>query len=312
MKQTPLVSIITVNYNGCRHTLELLKSIQELTYPNIELIVVDNCSSESVDPIAEEFPLVTLVKLQKNLGFAGGNNAGIQIANGDYFYLVNNDTVLTEGCIEPLIDRIRTSPKTGMVCPKILYHEQPDIIQYAGYTPIHPITVRNKGIGFQEPDMGQYNNATETALAHGAAMFIPRSVVADVGLMAPQYFLYYEEIDYCERIKRAGYRIWYEPDSTILHKESMSVGKESTLKAYYMSRNRLLYLRRNVQWPLFAISLLYYMVIAVPKNSFVYLKKQQYRHLSAYLKGVWWNFFHFQNIHSNPPLHKIEQYENRH
>lgn len=311
MNQAPLVSIITVNYNGCSHTVELLKSIRNLRYPHIETIVVDNGSVESTDPIAEQFPDVTILKLHQNLGFAGGNNAGLQIANGDFFYLVNNDTILPEDSIEPLILRTKTSPLAGIVCPKILYHEQPEIIQYAGYTPIHPVTVRNKGIGYQERDFGQYNSATVTALAHGAAMFIPRAVVAKTGLMAPQFFLYYEEIDYCERIKRAGFQIWYEPAATILHKESMSVGKESVLKAYYMSRNRLLYLRRNVTWPLFAISLLYYFIIAVPKNSLSYFKKRQYKHLSAFLKGVWWNCIHYKNIHTNPLLDKTGQHENR-
>lgn len=305
MNQYPLISIITVNYNGCKHTLDLLQSVQQLTYPNVEVIVVDNHSSESVAPIRQQYPDVQLICLTENLGFAGGNNVGIRAAKGAYFYLVNNDTVLPADSLEPLLERAFSHPDAGIICPKILYYDNPSIIQYAGYTAIHPVTVRNKGIGYQEPDQGQYQTAYTTALAHGAAMFIPQTVAAEVGLMAEIFFLYYEETDYCEMIKRAGYSIWYEPASVILHKESMSVGKESVLKAYYMSRNRLLYLRRNVSWPLFLISLLYYFLIAVPKNSLVYVTHQQFKHLKAYLKGVWWNCTHYRHIHDNPSLFKM-------
>lgn len=304
MNEQPLISIITVNYNGCTHTLDLLKSIQQLSYSNVEVIVVDNCSVESVASIREQYPSVQLICLDKNLGFAGGNNVGIRSAKGSYFYLVNNDTVLPKDCLEPLLQRAIANPKAGIICPKILYYDNPSIIQFAGYTPIHPVTIRNRGIGYMEKDEGQYNTAYTTALAHGAAMFIPKAIAEKVGLMAELFFLYYEETDYCEHMKRAGFEIWYEPASTILHKESMSVGKESVLKAYYMSRNRLLYLRRNVKWPTFLLSLLYYFLIAVPKNCLVYLLHKQFKHFHAYVKGVWWNCTHYKDIHENPILSK--------
>lgn len=155
--------------------------------------------------------------------------------------------------LETLLERTEIVENVGLVCPKILYHEEPDIIQYAGFSAINPITGRGRGKGYLEKDEGQYQVAEITQLAHGAAMFIPRKVVKEIGLMAELYFLYYEEMDYCERIKQAGYDIWYEPKSYILHKESMSVGKNSLLKTYYMSRNRWLYLRRNVAYPLFSL-----------------------------------------------------------
>lgn len=297
----PLVSIVSINYNGLSETLEMIESLQSISYPKLEIIIVDNASTEDPKMILERWPDVKLYKNPINEGFAGGNNRGIEVAKGEYILLLNNDTLVDKHFLEPLVLRAKTSKKIGIVCPKIVYFEDQNIIQYAGYTSISPITGRGHGIGFNEKDQGQYDEATLTYRAHGAAMFIPRSVIEQVGLMAELYFLYYEEMDYCERIKKAGYEIWYEPASRIIHKESMSVGKNSLMKTYYLSRNRLLYLRRQVDWPLFLITLLYYTLIAVPKNSITYTVKGEWKHLKAYWSGFFWHFSHFK-IHNDRPL----------
>ncbi|MCC5935922.1 MAG: glycosyltransferase family 2 protein [Lunatimonas sp.] len=305
MKQ-PLVSIITINYNGLEHTLGMLQSFRKINYPNLEYIVVDNASKEDPSPILEAYPEVILVPNPVNEGFAGGNNRGMEIAKGEYFYLINNDTEILPDSIDALLKRAQSDTKVGLVCPKIRYYDEPDIIQYAGYTPISKLTGRGTAIGYMERDAGQYDQARVTALAHGAAMFIPRSVVEEVGMMAELYFLYYEELDYCERIKKAGFEIWYEPASVILHKESMSVGKKSLLKTYYMSRNRWVFLRRNIEWPIFAITMIYYFLIAVPKNVLFYLFKGETSHAKAYLRGFF-NSFTIKNLHDNPELKPLRK-----
>lgn len=300
----PLVSIITINYNGLEHTLGMLASFQKITYPNIEIIVVDNASKEDPSPLLDSYPNVVLIKNPVNEGFAGGNNRGIERAKGDYFFLINNDTEVFPNVIEPLLVRANSNTKIGLVCPKIIYYDDPAVIQYAGYTPINPFTGRGKGIGYMEKDRGQYQEARVTHQAHGAAMFIPRKVVEDVGLMAELYFLYYEELDYCERIKKSGYEIWYEPSSTVLHKESMSVGKNSLLKTFYMSRNRWVYLRRNIEWPIFAVTLLYYFLVAIPKNVLSFSFKGEFSQARAYLMGFV-NSFGIKGVHQNPELKPI-------
>lgn len=306
MSNIPLVSIISINYNGLQLTLDMLASFRNVTYPRVEIIIVDNASKENPDPIKTEFPEVILFKNPANEGFAGGNNRGIEIAKGDYFLLLNNDTEVPPGFLEPLVNRAENDKKTGIICPKLLYFDHPEIIQYAGYTPINPVTGRGHGIGINQRDDGTYDKACHTSRAHGAAMFIPRTVVEKVGLMAELYFLYYEEMDYCERIKNAGYTIWYEPASHVYHKESMTTGKNSLLKTYYLSRNRLLYLRRNVRWPVFGLTMLYYFLIAVPKNVLQLVFKREWNHLKAYLTGLWWNFEHWK-VHEDKQLLRIEQ-----
>lgn len=288
----PLVSIITINYNGLEHTLAMLESLRAATYPSIEVIVVDNASSE--DPAAIEllYPEVILLRNPENEGFAGGNNRGMELANGAYFLLLNNDTDVAPGFLEPLVYRALADDRAGIICPKLLYYDDPGIIQFAGYGPISHVTGRGHGIGFNEPDQGQHDKAMKTHRVHGAAMFIPRRVVEQVGLMAELYFLYYEEMDYCERVRSAGYDLWYEPASVVLHKESMSVGRQSVLKTYYMSRNRLLYLRRNVPYPTRLLTYVYYAIVAVPANLLRYVLKGEWKHLWAYTRGLWWNLSH--------------------
>ncbi|SEI73643.1 hypothetical protein SAMN05192553_10139 [Cyclobacterium xiamenense] len=297
----PLISVITINYNGLTHTLDFLASFQKVSYPHVEIIVVDNASSEDPGAIAERYPNTILVRNPKNEGFAGGNNRGMEVATGEYFFLINNDTEVAEDILDVLLERAKASPKVGLICPKILYYDQPDTIQYAGFSAINPVTGRGKGKGYLEKDLGQYQIAEPTQLAHGAAMFIPKSVVLEIGMMAELYFLYYEEMDYCERIKDAGYTLWYEPGSHILHKESMSVGKNSLLKTYYMSRNRWLFLRRNVTWPLFFFTAAYYFAVALPKNILVHLTQGEWSHAKTYFNGFVAGLF-MQNIQENLTL----------
>ena len=240
------ISIITINYNGLNDTLALIKSIP--FREDMEVIVVDNASkNQEADIIVQRYPQVKVIKSEKNLGFAGGNNLGIQGAQGKYLFFINNDTYLKEFKIDSLTGRMESSPEIGIVCPKICFAWGNNPIQYAGYTPLSKITVRNKAIGFGKENDGQYETAHPTPYAHGAAMLVRRDAIDKVGFMPECYFLYYEELDWSMMFTRAGYKIWYEPKCTIYHKESQSTGHNSPLRTYYLTRNRLLLVRRNPQ-----------------------------------------------------------------
>lgn len=212
----------------------------------MEVIVIDNASKEDETTlITQRYPQVKTIRSDKNLGFAGGNNLGIKVAKGKYLFLVNNDTYFKEFNIQPLIDRLESSPTIGMVCPKIRFAWDNNPIQYAGYTRLSKITVRNRSIGYGEEYKGQYDIAHPTPYVHGAAMLIKREAIEKVGLMPECYFLYYEELDWSMMFSRAGYEVWYEPACTIYHKESQSTGQSSPLRTYYITRNRLLLVKRN-------------------------------------------------------------------
>lgn len=238
------ISIITINYNGLNDTCALIETI-----PNndkLEVIVVDNASKkQEADTIATRYPHVKVIKSEKNLGFAGGNNLGIKAAQGKYLFFINNDTIFKEFNVQALIDRLESSPAIGIVCPKIRFAWGSNPIQFTGYTPLSKITVRNQSIGFGEEDRGQYDIPHPTPYAHGAAMLIKREAIDKTGLMPECFFLYYEELDWSMMFTRAGYQIWYEPKCTIYHKESQSTGQNSPLRTYYIVRNRLLLVKRN-------------------------------------------------------------------
>lgn len=260
--------------------------------------MVDNASqNQEADSISEMFPHVVVIKSNKNLGFAGGNNLGIKAAQGRFLFLVNNDTFFKDFNIQALINRAESSVKIGIVCPKIRFAWSNNPIQYAGYTPLSRITVRNQAIGFGEEDKGQYETAHPTPYAHGAAMLIKREAIDKVGLMPECYFLYYEELDWSMMFTRAGYQIWYDPACTIYHKESQSTGQNSPLRAYYITRNRLLLVRRNYKGPYKYLSYSYLIGLVIPRDVLNAGLKGQYNLLKATLKGTY-HFFksHFSNI----------------
>lgn len=284
------MSIVTVNYNGYKDTCELIDSIP--FEDCLEVIVVDNGSFENEASILQKrYPSIRVIRSDKNLGFAGGNNLGIKVAKGRYLFLINNDTVFKEFNPKVLIKRLESSPQIGMVCPKIRFAWKNNPIQFAGYTPLSSITVRNKAIGFGEEDKGQYNTPRPTPYAHGAAMMLKREVIDKVGFMPECYFLYYEELDWSMMMTRAGYEIWYEPASTIYHKESQSTGQNSPLRTYYITRNRLLLVKRNYTGSKKYLAYAYLLIIVASRDIMKYLIKGRIDLLKSTIKGL----LHFKN-----------------
>lgn len=292
----PLVTIITINYNQAQVTCALLASLRKLTYPLVEVIVVDNASpDEEPAAIARQFPEVTLLRSQVNLGFAGGNNLGIRQARGKYLLFLNNDTEVAPDFLEPLVELFDSSPQAGIASPKIMYYGTDNLIQYAGSRGINPWTGRSITIGQLEKDQGQHNTSGPTHLVDGAAMMVPVEVIRRAGLMPEEYFLYYEELDWCESIKRAGYTAHYVAQATIYHKESISVGKASVLKTYYLNRNRLLFIRRNFRgWPLLTSGLIF-LLLALPKLALGFGLRGQWQHCRALWRGLSWHWQHLLN-----------------
>ena len=268
-----ILSIITINYNGLKDTCELIDTLP-LKDESIEVIVVDNASKEDEATLIEHrYPQVKVIRSKENLGFAGGNNLGIQAAQGKYLFFINNDTLLSHqpSAISHLINRLESSPKIGAVCPKIRFSWGNNPIQYAGYTPLSKITLRNRSIGFWETDNGQYDTAHPTPYAHGAAMMVKREVIDKASPMPECYFLYYEELDWSMMIRRAGYDIWYEPACTIYHKESQTTGQNSPLRTYYLTRNRFLFAKRTIISPQKYLTYLYLIGVVAIRDILRYL-----------------------------------------
>lgn len=291
-------SIITVNFNQPQITIDFLKSVKQHTSVNeVEVIVVCNGSREDHGDVYKAvYPSLVYIRSEHNLGFAGGNNLGVEVAKGDFLLLLNNDTEITANLVPAMLAEFEQHPDIGLLSPLILYFDQPEIIQYAGFTKMNYLTCRNKGIGNMENDKGQYNlDSRETGFCHGAAMMCRKKDLEAIGPMAEQFFLYYEELDWCEQFMKAGKKIWFTGKTRIYHKESMSVGKESSIKTYFMTRNRMLFIRRNTGILNTLLFSIYYILFACSKQIVVYLLKGRSDLVKWVCKGITWNFVNSKN-----------------
>ena len=248
MNYSPLVYIILVNYNGCSDTVECIKSINEITYSNYKIVVVDNSSSDNSEEIIKKiFPHITFMQTGKNLGFGGGNNVGIKYAlnnAADYVLLLNNDTSVKEDFLEHLVSTAEKDKKVGVVGGKIFYYDLPTILWYAGGK-INTFTGKTQHVGDLQVDKLEYNKLCETGYITGCMMLLSSDIIKKVGMMDERYFLYYEESDWNVRIKKAGYKIIYNPKSVIYHKVSASTKKQSDIMTYYYDRNVYYFIMKN-------------------------------------------------------------------
>ncbi|WP_332367905.1 glycosyltransferase family 2 protein [Spirosoma telluris] len=173
--------------------------------------------------------------------------------------------------------------------PKIRFFDPPQLVQYAGYNPINLYTGTATAIGFNQKDSGQFDQPHPTYFAHGCAMLVSRKVVEQVGRFAERFFLYYEELDWSQRIRNAGFIIYYQPTATILHKESASVGQNSPLRTYYLTRNRILFMRRHCSSFQRIVFFLYFGTLVLPKHVVSYAVTGKIKHAKAFIQGALWN-----------------------
>ena len=288
VKPNPQVSVITVNYNGLVDTCELIDSLfNVISSVTFEIIVVDNASNVNEAEILQiKYPQIITIRSEKNLGFSGGNNLGILRARGEYLFFLNNDTFVISDGFKSLIDNIELRPEIVAASPKIIFADPGNIIQFAGYTPLSKLTLRNNSIGYGQLDDGRWDKPRLTPFLHGAAMIIKKSVIEKIGLMPEIYFLYYEELDWSAAVTRAGFEMMYIPYCKVYHKDSGTIGIESPLQAFYMTRNRLLYAWRNIPGMTKWFSILYLLLILNSKICFLFFVKRKASLAKACIKGI--------------------------
>lgn len=293
-----ITSIITVNFHQAEVTIDFLKSVaKSYSSTEVEIIIVDNGAEKNRELIFQPyFSNIKYIQSKENLGFAGGNNLGIKQAKGDYIFLLNNDTEIPAGCIETMIAEMEANHQIGLLSPLLLYFDEKDVVQYAGFTPMNYLVARNAYIGQFEKNMGQFDDQTyQTGFCHGAAVMCRKTDLQKAGLMDENYFLYYEELDWCEKFKRIGKQVWFTGKTYVYHKESISVGKASPLKIYFNTRNRMLFIRKNTGWLNTILFSVYFTLIACPKAVLKFLLQRQPELAKYTLKGLWWNFTHGKN-----------------
>lgn len=242
------VWVVIVVYNSYEDTRDCLHSLAAVTRPGLRVVVVDNGSSDGCgEKLRVEFPALSHIRSEENRGFAGGCNIGIRAAidaSADFICLLNNDTLVEPGFIEPLVARAGSEASAGVIGGKILYDGFDKVIWFAGGE-IDERRGFTRHRGQDAPDVGQYDDFGATDYVTGCLFFVPVPVFEKVGLFDERYFMYCEELDFCLRVRRDGYRCLYEPAAVIRHRVSRSMGGAyRPLFYYYQTRNLLEVYRR--------------------------------------------------------------------
>lgn len=240
----PRILIIILCYNGVDDTLACLASLRSVTTAH-DLLVLDNASQDDTQVrVRAAFPDIPVLDNGDNLGFAAGNNIGLRYAlehGYEYALLLNNDTEVAPDFLEHMLAVAESDPQIGVVGPKIVYHERPDLIWSAGGEIDWRrgiCTLRNGAA--DDPAFGR---AADVEFVTGCAFLVKRAVLERAGLLDERFFMYFEETEWCVRITRAGFRIVYAPEALVLHKIPLNARFDKEYLAYYMTRNRLLFLR---------------------------------------------------------------------
>jgi len=293
MSAYPKVTAIILNWNGKADTVECLDSFEHVDYPNYEVLLVDNASTDgSVELFKERYPGIKIIENPINLGYAEGNNVGIRRAiddRSDYIMILNNDTVVDPDFITELVAVAEEVPDVGFVGPKNYYYEhggRKDIINFAGgIFSIYRGTTYN--IGINEIDRGQYNEIKESNYIPGSCVMVKRELIEKIGLINPEYFTYWEDTDWCVRVAKAGYRSVYVPKAKIWHKIGVQKGKKNIKAYYYFGRNIFLLVKKHANVPQTIIFMLYYFSFKVWITTIVSLfYHQDISEAISFLKGV--------------------------
>lgn len=237
--ENPLVSVVIVNWNGKQHLAECLDSLVAQNIKDREIVLVDNGSHDgSVEMVQGAYPFIRVVSLPENLGFAGGNNAGIRIASGKYIALLNNDTRVDPEWMPSLLNEAEaSSPHVGMWASKILSYENPELIDNVGLL-MYPDGL-GRGKGRLEKDEGQYDQTGEAFFPSGCAGLYRREMLDEIGLFDEDFFAYADDVDLGLRARLAGWQCIYVPSAKVYHKYSASSSAHSPFKAFLVERNRI-------------------------------------------------------------------------
>ena len=245
------IAVIVLHYKNLADTIECLDSLSLQEYSPYEIVLIDNNSGDlELEGAVAKYSNLFFLKSPTNLGFAGGNNLGIRLSlerGADAVLLLNNDTVVAPNLLAVFASAAAQHPKAGALGAKIYYYEEPTTLWHAGGD-VCLTTMRCFHYGCNDSDLERkWDQVRKVPYACGCALFVTKEVIQAVGLMAPEFFLLWEEIDWCWRIRNAGYECLFIPEAKVWHKISRSFegGNRGPLWQYYYFRNRLLFLKRH-------------------------------------------------------------------
>ncbi len=290
-----LISVVIVNWNGRRWLKDCLDSLHSQNYDNYEIIFVDNNSSDnSVEFVSKKYPKIRIIQNKENVGFAKGNNQGIEKAKGDYVLLLNNDTWVEKDFLEKLIKSFEVIPNLGCVQPRIVLMKDQENLDVCGAFWTSSSFLYYYGLA-KNKNLDKYNKIMPVFSIKGAAMMIPKKVINKIGLFDDDFWCYYEETDFCHRLWLSGYECWYYPKTTCYH----AVGGISTSFHYsYIQfhgyKNKLSSFLKNFEFPtLFKVLPIYFFWQFT--LSLIWLAQGKLGSFSSIFKATWWNIVHIKS-----------------
>jgi len=297
MKRYPLVCVLVLNWNRRQITCDCIESLLKSTYPNFRVVVIDNGSTDnSVSAFRARFgDRIKIIENKTNVGYARGFNAGLKYGFGqtpaEFCLVMNNDTIIDSRSISELVKVAGIDGKIGFTTGKVFYYDSPSTLQTVGKYE-HPIRWNGDHIGNREEDRGQYDKVIELHFADDIFTLVSKALYEDVGGYDPMFFLQGEEYDWQARAKKKGYRIMYTPFAKLWHRESMTIGRNSALKAYYDARNPMLVILLHQSAGFFRKYVRYHLCRDIFRSSLVSLKQGNMTKAIAkwqgFLSGIRW------------------------
>lgn len=287
MQDFPLVSVIILNYNGLtylgRLLEECLNSVLHTDYPNLEIIFVDNGSTDnSIEFVRRNYKsTINLVENDRNLGFSEGFNTGIRISKGEYIALLSNDMTVDPDWLNPIMRIMESEPKVGIAGFKRFIYGRKDIIDGVGGDLY--LCGRAKTVGTLESDEGQYDTINEDLDYVGGAMVLRRVALGEVGLFDPDFFIFFEDVDLCYRVRKKGYKVIYVPDAIIYHRGQATI-KGTDPKGLYLE---YMGYRSRVRCALIHFTLM--RLLSTFLIDFVWVTMANSMSKRLLLKAYWWN-----------------------
>ena len=291
-----MISIIVLNYNGKKWLKKCLDSLCAQTYKNFEIIFVDNASSDnSIEFVENNYKddRIKIIKSDKNLGFAGGNNLGFQYVKGEYILLLNNDTWAQENYLEKFIKAFQEIPNAASIQSKMILMDSIEKLDGCGSYWSDSSFLYHYGFG-KNQSLEKYNKTMQFFSNKGASIMIRKDVIDQIGLFDEDFWCYYEDTDFCHHAWLAGYECWYYPEAVMYHAGS---GTTITLQNSYIQfhnfKNKLLSFLKNFEvWTLIKI-LPVYLILNIALSLF-WLFQGKWRHFLALYQAIWWNILHFR------------------
>jgi len=294
----PLVSIIILSYNSLKFLEKCLRSVLNTKYNNFEVILVDNASTDSsIEYVEKEFGhdyRLNIIRNERNLGFAEGNDVGARVARGNYVVFLNPDTVVDPNWLNEFVNLMEDDPAIGVCQSKLLSMENSKILDSAGdFIDRYGVMMRRGG-DWMERDEGQYDTVDEIFSARGAAMMIRRRIINEVGLFDPAFFLTYEDIDFCWRARLRGYKVCFVPKSVVYH--AGEAFTSTSFKVFFTARNRIMALIKNYELRTLVRLLPHVVAVSIFILAAELVIRNRPRLALNRLRGIFWVLLNFEYV----------------